>query len=212
MKHLLFLLIAAGTLHISAFSQSDRYMGAMAGTLHEFAAASDGASMAAVAAKFERIGDAEKTQWLPYYYAALTKARMSMQGMGGDKDAMANEAETLINKAQAIQKNSENYCVVYMIASARMLVDPQSRYMTYMAPMTEALDQAKKLDPSNPRPYALLAIAFRNTPEQFGGGCKAAKPDADKALSLYASFQPASPISPNWGKDIVDGVVNGCKL
>jgi hypothetical protein len=200
-----FLFITAG-----AFAQSDKYAGAMGATLQEYGAAKDADANAAVAAKFERIGDAEKTLWLPYYYAALVKARMSMQGLGGDKDKVADEAEALLNKAEAIEKNSEIYCVKNMIATARMLVDPQSRYMQYMSVLQSTLADAKSADPANPRPYMLQAISLKNTPEQFGGGCGNAKPLAEKALTLYDSFKPVSPLHPNWGKEIVQGIVADC--
>ena len=202
----LFLLVA-----MSSFAQSDKYAAAMGATLQEFGAAKDAEAMGIAAAKFERIGDAEKTQWLPYYYAALVKARMSMEGMGGDKDKVADEAEALINKAEVIEKNSEIYCVKNMIATAKMLVDPQARYMQYMSVLQSTIADAKKADPTNPRPYMLQAMSLKNTPEQYGGGCSTAKPVAEKALALYAAFKPASPLHPNWGKEAVEGVIASCQ-
>ncbi len=134
-----------------------------------------------------------------------------MAGFGGDKDKVADEAQTLIDKAMAIEKSSENYCVVYMIVTAKLLVDPAGRYMQYMGPMNEALESAKKADPTNPRPFMLQAIGAKNTPEQFGGGCVVAKPLAVKALALYDSFKPASVLHPGWGKDQVEGIMTDCK-
>jgi cytochrome c1 len=205
------LLLSAIFISTVAFSQSDKYVGAMKSALDAMKDAKTGDDMADAAAKFERIGDAEKTQWLPYYYAALIKSRMSMQGFGGDKDKVADEAEVLINKAQAIDKNSENFCVVYMVATARMLVDPAGRYMQYMAALNAAIADAQKADPTNPRPYMLQANAIYKTPKQYGGGCENAKPIALKAQGLYAAFKPASELHPNWGKDIVDQIVTDCK-
>lgn len=51
--------------------------------------------------------------WLPYYYAALVKSRMSMQGLGGDKDKVADEAEALLNKAEAIEKTVRSIVLKY---------------------------------------------------------------------------------------------------
>jgi hypothetical protein len=67
----------------------------------------------------------EKDKWQPYYYAALIKAQLSFM-QAGNPDALADEAAELANKAVAIQNNSELSCVKSMIATAKMLVDPQN--------------------------------------------------------------------------------------
>ncbi len=212
MKKVIILSLVLVNTMFAAFSQTDKFMAAMGGTLQQYGAAKTAEELIAVAAKFERIGDAEKTQWLPYYYAALIKARMSMEGMGGDKDKIADEATSLINKAIEIDKNnSEIYCIKTMIAQAKMMVDPMTRWMQYGAEANTNIEAAKKADATNPRPYFLQSIALKNTPEQFGGGCATAKPLAEKAAKLYAEFKAVSPLHPTWGKESVDAILNECK-
>ncbi len=212
MKKTISLLIIASSFCFSLFAQSDKFTSAMATTLQQYEAAKTAEDLIAVEAKFERIGDAEKTQWLPYYYAALVKARMAQQRQGGDPDKVADDAQVLLDKAESLSpKNSEIYCVKYIIASARLIVDPQSRYMQYLPVMEEAITNAKKADPTNPRPYVLQAIGTKNTPESFGGGCAPAKPLAQKALEMYTTFKPASALNPNWGKEIAESIINDCK-
>lgn len=212
MKKIIILSLLLVNTMYAAFSQNEKYFAAMGSALQQFGAANSAEEMTAVAAKFERIGDAEKTQWLPYYYAAMTKARMSMEGMGGDKDKVADEATALINKAAEIEKNnSEIYCVKTMICYAKMMVDPMTRWMKYGAEANANLDEARKSDPTNPRPYSLQATSLKNTPEQFGGGCATAKPLAEKAAKMLAEFKPASPLHPNWGKESIDAILNSCK-
>src|SRR5690606_378161 len=78
---------------------------------------------------FERIAVAEKTEWLPYYYAALAIVNMGYSmmdnAMGGDAskiDPVSDKAEALINQAEALKKeNSELYIVKKMINSLRMI-------------------------------------------------------------------------------------------
>lgn len=194
------------------FSQSEKYMQVMGATLQQMGNAKTGEEMVVLAQKFERIGDAEKTQWLPYYYAAILKSRMSMMGVGGDRDAIADQAADLITKAETLEKNnSEITCVKSMIATAKMLVDPQARFMQYGMQSNQYLEEAKKLDATNPRPYMLQAINLKETPEQFGGGCKTAKPLAEKAIELYKLAKQISPIHPNWGKETVDEIIQFCK-
>ncbi len=196
---------------VLAGAQSEKYMQTMGTTLQGFAQAKTAEEMTALGAKFERIGDAEKTQWLPYYYAGLVKARMSLYGMG-DKDKLADEAAVLITKAEALSKdNSEILCVKSLIASAKLLVDPMSRWQEYGEVSANHLAAAKKADPTNPRPYMLEANSLKNTPEQFGGGCSTAKPLAEKAIALYETFKPASAIAPDWGKESAAQVVKDCQ-
>jgi hypothetical protein len=212
MKKVIFLFIVANWFHFLAFAQSDKYVGAMTATLQQLKDANNEAALTAVEAKFERIADAEKTQWLPYYYAAMLKARMAQQKMGGNADKVADDAQALLDKAEALSpNNSEIFCVKNMIGTAHMLVDPASRYMQYMSINTQALESAKKADTTNPRPYVLQSISLKYTPESFGGGCKTAKPLAQKAIELFVAFKPASSLHPNWGKELVDSVIADCK-
>jgi hypothetical protein len=208
------LLASLGSLMLlGASAQSEKFAKAMITNLKQLDSSKTADAMLSLSASFERIGDAEKNQWLPYYYAALTKV---MQGlMSGDlsgNDAIAGKAETLLNKADALKpNNSEISCVRSMIATTRMLVNPQQRWQEYVPVIQKALESAKAQDPNNPRPYYLQAQGLRNTPEQFGGGCKTAVPVLDEAIKRYDTFKPASDLEPNWGKDLAKQMKDGCK-
>jgi hypothetical protein len=70
--------------------------------------------LTALSNDFIRIGDKEKTQWLPYYYAALLQINkgqtFSNTGKTDDLDAIADAAENLLNKAKELNpENPENY-------------------------------------------------------------------------------------------------------
>lgn len=164
----------------------------------------------ALSAAFERIAEAEQTKWLPYYYAALTQVNaaymLGMENMKAEQtDPMADKAEAMIGKANALQPdNSEIYVVKKMIASLRMLGDPMNRYMQYGPMAEEALKIAMKLNPENPRIYLLQAQDKFYTPEQFGGSKEEAKQLFEMALKKYATFKPASELEPTWGKPSVD--------
>lgn len=212
MKQVLLGLLFA-TIFANVFAQSERYAGAMQKNLEAFAAAKTAAEMHDLSNAFERIADVEKTQWLPYYYAAMTEVLNGY--MITDKagaDVIADRAELLINKADAIEKNnSEISCVKSMIASLRMMVNPMQRWQQYGALSSQLIEQAKQQDPSNPRPYALLAQNLFYTPAQFGGGCATAKTVAEKGVKLLNTFQLKSPLHPGWGKTQFDMVMEQCK-
>jgi hypothetical protein len=209
------ILLAALVLTIStvSFSQSDRYKQAMTTNISKMDSAKSVDDMLAASQAFERIGDAEKTQWLPYYYAALTYSLHAyMKNTPSSNDTYANKAEELINKAEALQQNnSEIACVKSLIASLRMIVDPQSRWQTYGPTIQQEIEKSKSIDPSNPRPYFLQGQNLRYTPEQFGGGCAPAKPVLEEALKKFETFKPASELHPTWGKGEVSRLLEGCK-
>ncbi|HVX48545.1 MAG TPA: hypothetical protein VHB48_00255, partial [Chitinophagaceae bacterium] len=156
---------------------------------------------------FIRIGDAEKTQWQPYYYAALalsTAGWMGTQAKDFDLDANAQKMNTLCDKAEALATTdadkSEICAIRNMSATQQMMVDPQSRYMQYGMEASNQLKKGMQLNPNNPRLYYLQGMSLFNTPTQYGGGKDKAKPVFEKAISLYNAEQPDG-FSPRWGKD-----------
>ena len=206
------LLISMISCNYLLYAQTDKFTAAMQKNIALLDSSLKKQDMTDLANNFTRIADAEKTQWLPYYYAAMLKARMSMMGVGGDKDIVADEATALVVKAEAIEKNnSEILCIKSMIATAKMLVDPQGRWMQYGAESNQFLEEAKKADAANPRPYMLQSTSLKNTPEQYGGGCKTAKPLAEKAIELYNASKQSNPLMPSWGKESVEEIINSCK-
>lgn len=207
-KIILSVLLSA--LMIVSFAQSEKYWKAM----REKVAAVD--TMVApdklmeLSAAFERIADAEKTQWLPYYYAALTQINAGLlmgtgSGLSADKaDPIADKAEDLIKKAEALSKdNSEIFILKKMVANLRMAPQEMARYMKYGPEGTTALETAKRLNPENPRVYVLEAEDKFFTPEQFGGSKTEAKKLFEEALKKFESFKPASDIDPDWGRTAI---------
>jgi hypothetical protein len=201
------------TVVTNLFAQSEKFAGAMQKNLEGFANAKTDAEVLDLSNAFERIGDAEKNQWLPYYYAAQAQVIYGyMQKDMAGVDPIADKAEILINKAVALeQNNSEIACIQSMIAGLRMMVNPMQRWQQYGALSSQFLEEAKKIDPTNPRPYALQAQNLFYTPAQFGGGCAAAKPIAEQGNKLLAEFKAKSPLHPIWGKREFDMVMDGCK-
>jgi hypothetical protein len=196
MKTFLLSVMLFGTLVSSA--QSDKYAAAMDKTLHLFDSAKTTADLLTVANTFERIGDAEKTQWLPYYYSGLALSTAGWNDSKMDKDANSTRINTLCDKAEALDKNSEIYVLRNMSATQQMMVDPQTRWQTYGMEAGKDLEIATKLNPDNPRIYYLKGESIFNTPPAFGGGKDKAKPLFEKAIALFKTDKP-KPLWPNWG-------------
>ena len=208
MKKLLF--IAAGfMMSIAALAQSEKYTKAMETMVPLVDTTRSGDALKALSNTFERIADAEKVQWLPYYYAALTQVNagyfLSNGKMDGSLsailDPIADKAEELLNKSEALNKNnSEIFTVRKMVLSLRMMGDPMNRYMQFGPQAAKALETAKSLNPNNPRIYLLEGQDKFYTPEQYGGSKTEAKKLFEEALKKYDAFKPASTIDPTWGR------------
>lgn len=194
---------------IATFAQSEKYQKVMKEKIAQLDSTLSVSGLTELSAAFERIAEAEKNQWQPYYYAAYAKALSgyiamegNMQGgMASTLDPIAEKAEQLLEKSEGLSKeNSEIFLVKKMIASLKMMGDPMNRYMQYGPEATAALETAKKLNPENPRIYLLEGQDKFYTPEQFGGSKTEAKKLFELALQKFETFKPKNPLDPNWGK------------
>jgi tetratricopeptide (TPR) repeat protein len=195
---------------LAGSAQSDKYVATMQKNIALFDSAKTVGDLQSISATFERVGDAEKTQWLPYYYAALAQTWIGWRPDVKDKDANAERIKALLTKAQAIENNSELYAVENMMATQQMMIDPQTRWQTYGQQASGALQKGLKLDPNNPRLYYLQGMSLFNTPVQFGGGKDKAKPLFEKAIALYKSGQP-KPLYPTWGEKEAEQTLAQCQ-
>lgn len=161
--------------------------------------------LTALANDFTRIADKEKSQWLPYYYAAKTtidKGRYLMRtGRTAELDAVAAQAQQQLDNAATLSlDNAEILILQKMIHGLKMMVDPQSRFMSEGMLGANALSKAEKLDPENPRITLMKAEDTYFTPEQFGGSKAKGLELFQKALNQFNTYQLKTALSPNWGK------------
>lgn len=199
------LFIAAAT---TGFAQSEKYMKAMKQNLATLDSTKTAEGFTALAGNFERIANAEKTEWLPLYYAAfchITGGFMLPQGSGDRQEEIATIVDDLLARAEVMVKdNSEMHCLLSMAATLRLMANPMKNFMTYGQKANDHIAKAIQLDAGNPRPYMLEGQQKFYTPEQFGGDKAKAMELFNKSLELYGKFKPASPIHPNWGKAQVE--------
>ena len=154
---------------------------------------------------FARIGDKEKTLWQPYYYAAFSiikKGRTLMQqNQLTQLDDVAKEAQNYIDKAEALSpNNAEIFILKKMNHGLKMIVNPMERWQTEGQAAQVALNEAKKLDPENPRISILEAEDLYYTPEQFGGSKSKGIELFKKALEQFKTYKVKSSVDPNWGQ------------
>ncbi len=191
---------------IAGNAQSDRYKSAMEKLIATMDTTKTVAGYTELGNSFQRVAEAEKTQWLPYYYAALANVsaanNLFVTGQTDMIDPIVDKAAPLIAKAEELEKNnSEIFILKKMYNTSKMMADPMNRYMELSPVAAEALATAKKLNPENPRVPLLEGQDLFFTPEQFGGDKQEAKKKFEEALKKFEAFKPADGIAPHWGKD-----------
>lgn len=187
----------------------DKYTNAMEKNIFLINSAKSLADFQIVTNNFERIASAEKSKWLPYYYAAYCFAISSfIDTTLSKKDTYLDQADENVNIADSLkQDNSEIYTLKGLISQMRLMVNPMTRWQKYGPLASNFLKKAKELDPTNPRPDYLIGQNLLYTPVQFGGGKEVALPVLEEALKKYEAFKPENSISPDWGKKIVKNIL-----
>lgn len=208
MRKTVFFLALLVSIGVSA--QNDKYTQSMQKNIALLDSARSIDELTSLAATFDRIGDAEKDKWLPYYYAALAQTWIGWNPATKDKDANSAKINAYLAKAEAIEKNSELYAVENMSATQQMLVDPSTRWATNGKDAAAALQKGMEADPNNPRLYYLQGMSLFGTPTQFGGGKDKAKPLFEKSIALFKSAQPKS-LYPTWGEKQAEQMLAQCQ-
>jgi len=190
------LLVIGKNVLVSA-QTSATYTAAIESRLKILDTATQTATFANLAQEFENIGQG----WEAWYYAAYTNINMlNTLADRSSSDPIIDKAEKLIKQAAALKPdNSEITLVQAMVVYSRVLVSPRERWQQLNVG-DAFLDKAKKLDPTNPRPYLIEAKAKLNTPEMLGGGTDAAKAALQSFFDKFRTFQPAGSIAPHWGE------------
>ena len=220
MKALLTLVLAAAAFSAPAQSQplasaaprpaathaatADAFTQLLVGVIAEQNDAATPADVLAVQAKLERAVAAAPTAWEPRYYQARGFIKL---GFGGSTDAQKDQyfdqAQAALDAAKKLKTapadQAELLVLQAYVYQGRIMVSPMTRGPVYTGRVHEALGQAKALAPDNPRVYLLLGNDMYFRPAMFGGGADKARPFFEKAQALFATFQPATPLSPTWG-------------
>lgn len=189
---------------ISYTSFSEGFESTMKETITEMYQTLDAQKLENIAGKFYRIGEAEKDEWLPYYYAAYSFVSITYLLDDGEAiDSYLDKAQPMLDKALELNPDeSENYVLQGLIHSMR-ITNPM-RGMKYSALSNEALEKAEKLNPENPRLWLCKAQNIFYTPSMFGGGAGKARPVYEKAAELFDIFEPKNAIWPGWGEELTD--------
>jgi hypothetical protein len=191
-------------------ADDDKYTNAMEKNISLIDSAKSLADFQNVTNNFERIASAEKSKWLPYYYASYCCAISSFfDTTNSKKDTYLDKADEYVNLADSLkQDNSELYTLKGLISQMRLMVNPMTRWQKYGPLANNYFKKAKELDPTNPRPDYLIGQSLLYTPVQFGGGKEVARPILEESLKKFESFKLENSISPDWGKKMVKNILD----
>ncbi len=194
-------------------SMANSYEQAMGQALQSMSKATDTDGLLASADQFERIANAEKNQWLPFYYAAFSCANTVMRPNKLDKnekEQILSRAENLLNKAIEVNpKESEIFALQGLLY--QLMISNPADGATFAAKSTVALEKASRLNDENPRVYYMQGTLTFYTPESFGGGPEIAKPLLEKAKQLFDAGKQNNPLMPNWGKEHNEQMLKQCQ-
>lgn len=198
---------------LMGMSQSSEYAGAMGEALGQFANCKSVSDFQALGNRFSLIANAEKTQWLPYYYHADCYILMSFMQNGDAalRDSYLDEAEKSIEKMiELAPKESEVYALQSMYYSARLVINPMERGQKYSALSAQAVGMALGLDANNPRARFIKLRNDMGSAQFYGKDPKSFCPQAGELLASWDTYKVKSPLYPSWGKAQVEEIVKDC--
>ncbi|MDX8338285.1 hypothetical protein SLH46_03750 [Draconibacterium sp. IB214405] len=196
MKTIITILLVA----ISTAAFSSKYEETMKTNIDKLYQLHTSVELQALANQFERIGNAEKDKWLPNYYAAYCFIRSTFfDEMDADaKHVQLDKAQALVDQ---LMKTNDDESEIYALQALlyQIRITDMSKGAKYSMKAADAIKQAERLNPQNPRVYYLRGSNTFHTPKFFGGGADKAKPDLEKAAEMFESVQHTDPLMPTWG-------------
>jgi len=164
-------------------------------------------------AMFERIASAEKNSWLPNYYVALVNTTTAFTIKDKEKiSALLTKAQDAVDTEMAKdQSNAELLVMQALIYTAWIMYDPMTNGMKYSPKVMEQYAKAEAIAPNNPRVIFGKAEFEIGGARYFGQDTKPMCVQIDKAIELFGTFKPETPLHPKWGLERALEAQKNCK-
>ncbi|WAC14586.1 hypothetical protein [Dyadobacter pollutisoli] len=162
---------------------------------------------------FVQIGNAAKTDWLPYYYAAFCNAKTGflLQDDGEKIEPFSVKGEAQIKKSESLADKADKkalaeiYVVQSMIYRTKVFINPMTMGREFGTLSDQFLKKAQALDPENPRGMYVQAWTKFYTPKLWGGDKGLAKELAGKVSQQLSNVVFST--APHWGKAESDALL-----
>lgn len=208
-------LILAGIVLLAskrAQANDDKYVAAMQKNIATVYNSQAIAELQNVVNTFQRIGEAEKTKWEPFYYAAFGYIMMAnRENEPSKKDIYLDLALKGIEKATELNPGeSEIVALEGFVHMIRVTVDPASRGQQYSGLAFQNFGKAVVMNPENPRALSLLAQMQYGTAQFFGSPTSEACGTLAKALEKFETYTSGNVLAPQWGRGMAEGLKSKC--
>lgn len=196
-----------------AFATSDKYIESMQKNIETVYTAQSIPDIQNAVNALERIGEAEKTKWEPFYYASFGYVMMANREKESvAKDGYLDLALKSLERAKALQPNdSEIIALEGFVHMIRVTVDPASRGQQYSGMAFQSFGKAVAINPENPRALCLLAQMQYGTAQFFGSPTTEACGTLTKSLEKFESYKSENILAPKWGKGMAEGLKAKCQ-
>jgi len=187
------------------FAQNDDYATRLEASVKKLDQAKSVGDFQGLEKTFVQLGNTQKTEWLPYYYAAFCNAKIGflLQDDGEKIEPYSLRGEAQIKKSESLAKVdhkalAEIYVVRAMIYRTRVFINPMTMGRQFGPLSDQFLKKAQQLDAQNPRATFLEAWTKYYTPKLWGGDKDLAKELAGKAIRNLSATTFS--VMPHWGK------------
>lgn len=139
---------------------------------------------------------------LHYKGFALYRKASRMMGSGAkesDIKTVLEEADEVFEKASTLHKWPETTALHSAVIGQLIGIGGMMAGMRLGSKADDLMSEAMALGPSNPRVLLLRGVSAMYKPKMFGGGMEKAEKDISRAIELFASDKPTSPL-PKWGR------------
>ena len=154
----------------SSFVYGNKYESAMFAAIQKLYGSNDIQGYLDAVSTFERIGEAEKDKWLPFYYAGLGYIWASHTTQEGPTvDEYLGKAQEFIDRASKLSPNNDELITlqgyIYMM---KVVVDPPNRGPQFSGRAMQEFGKAVGMNENNPRALLLLGRMQMGTDQFFG--------------------------------------------
>lgn len=207
MKNLL-LIIMLALMTATIVSSQSQYE---SGMQKAFGLWQEGKSNEAVA-MFERIGQAEKDNWIPLYHAAnvliATQFQIEDKVM---KNSMLEKAKEIIAAAhKRSENNSEIITLEGLLYTGYVAMDPATFGMKYSPTIMQLHGKAIELDPENPRAHANQIEYEMGSARFFGTDLAPFCVRMKEIIPKFENQKLEVPFAPSYGIERAKQVAESC--
>lgn len=163
---------------------------------------------------FERIGNAEKNNWLPPFYAGYTLVLSSFEIKDEAKLKLTlDKANTFLTQAEKISPNNPEIIIAQALHNTAYInFDGQKYGMSMSQKNAQMYQKALELAPENPRVILAKAEWDMGSAQFFGQSTEPYCKDVQRALQLF-EIDEENPVKfyPDWGKERAQKILEQCK-